>query len=46
MSKESGMKAGFEKLSGFGINAFTEDELDTLHHATLKILNETGIKVE
>ncbi len=40
------MKAGFEKLSGFGLNAFTQDELDILHYATLKILNETGIKVE
>ena len=40
------MKADFEKLSGFGLDVFTEDELDILHHATLRILNETGIKVE
>ena len=40
------MKAGFEKLSGFGLNAFTHDELDTIHYATLRILSETGMKVE
>ena len=40
------MKAGFEKMSGFGLNAFTHDELDTIHYATLRILSETGVKVE
>ena len=40
------MKAGFEKMSGFGLNAFTQAELDTIHYATLRIFSETGIKVE
>ena len=40
------MKAGFEKMSGFGLNAFTQDELDIIHYATLRILSETGVKVE
>jgi trimethylamine--corrinoid protein Co-methyltransferase len=40
------MKAGFKKLSGFGLNVFTQDELDSIHYATLRIMGQTGIKVE
>lgn len=40
------LKAGFNSLSGFGLNAFTADELESLHLATLEVLSEVGIKVE
>jgi trimethylamine--corrinoid protein Co-methyltransferase len=40
------MKAGINKTSGFGLNAFTQNELESIHYATLRILGETGIKVE
>ena len=40
------MRAGINRLSGFGINAFTQDQLDSIHYATLRILGGTGIKVE
>lgn len=40
------MRAGFEQLSGFGLNVFTDAELDSIHYATLRIMGETGIKVE
>ena len=32
--------------SGFGLKAFTNDELNAVHNASLRILRETGIKVE
>ncbi len=32
--------------SGFGLNVFSDDEVRTLHHATLEILQDVGIKVE
>ncbi|MCF8069216.1 MAG: trimethylamine methyltransferase family protein [Desulfobacterales bacterium] len=40
------MKAGFEELKGFGLNVFTEEELDTIHYATLQVMSNTGIQVE
>jgi trimethylamine--corrinoid protein Co-methyltransferase len=39
-------KAGMHGLSGFGLDAFSEDELDSLHYATLHVLQHTGLRVE
>ena len=39
-------KAGFNMLSGYGLNAFTDQELEAIHSATLQVLWNTGIKVE
>jgi trimethylamine--corrinoid protein Co-methyltransferase len=39
-------KAGTRQFSGFGLNTFSEDELKSLHYATLQVLHRTGIKVE
>lgn len=39
-------RAGFNTLSGYGLNAFTDRELETVHAATLQVLRNTGIKVE
>lgn len=40
------VRAGFNQMSGFGLNAFTEQELSAVHAATLQVLRRTGIKVE
>jgi trimethylamine--corrinoid protein Co-methyltransferase len=40
------LRAGISTISGFGLQVFTEDELDALHIATLEVLAEAGIKVE
>ena len=40
------LMAGSNLLSGFGLNAFSKDELDSIHHATLQVFQRTGIKVE
>lgn len=40
------VKAGMNTLSGWGLNAFTNDELDAIHYATLEILRDVGVKVE
>lgn len=40
------LKAGMNRFEGFGLQAFTRDELDTIHFATLQVLKDTGIKVE
>ncbi|MEH0020370.1 MAG: trimethylamine methyltransferase family protein [Desulfobacter sp.] len=39
-------KAGFSTQSGYGLTAFTDQELEAVHAATLQILWNTGIKVE
>lgn len=39
-------KAGMNIHTGFSLNAFTDDELRTIHNASLRILKDTGIKVE
>ena len=39
-------KAGFNSLTGYGINAFTTQELEAIHAATLQVFQNTGIKVE
>ncbi len=40
------LQAGITKVSGMGLNLFTKNELDTLHFATLDVLQNTGIKME
>jgi len=40
------VKAHFATRSGFGINAFTDKELEAIHFATLQVLKNTGIKIE
>ena len=38
-------KSGIGTTAGFGLAAFSRDELDSIHYATLQILQDTGIKV-
>lgn len=40
------VKAGMHVLSGFGLNGFSDDELDSIHYGTLQVLQHTGLKVE
>jgi trimethylamine---corrinoid protein Co-methyltransferase len=40
------MRSGINQLAGFGLNVLTEDQLDTIHFATLEVFKKTGIKVE
>lgn len=39
-------RAGYNQLSGFGVNMFTDDELYALHLSTLEVLNDVGIGVK
>ena len=39
-------KAGFNTLNGYGLNAFTDQEREAIHGATLQVFQNTGIKVE
>ena len=41
-----GIKAGVQVIAGFGLNVFSGDELDSIHHATLEVLQQTGLKVK
>jgi len=38
-------RSGIGTTAGFGLGAFSRDELDTIHYATLQIFQDTGIKV-
>lgn len=38
-------KAGRKVVNGFGLQMFTEEELDDIHLATLEVLEKTGIKL-
>ncbi len=38
-------RIGIGTTSGYGLKAFSRDELDSLHYATLQILQDTGVKV-
>ncbi|MGD2187935.1 MAG: trimethylamine methyltransferase family protein [Desulfobacterales bacterium] len=38
-------RSGIGTTAGFGLAAFSRDELDSIHYATLQILQDTGIKV-
>ena len=40
-----GMRAGYERLSGWGLNMFTSEELSELHTATLDVLEHAGLIV-
>jgi trimethylamine--corrinoid protein Co-methyltransferase len=39
-------KVGMQVLSGFGLNALSDDQLDSIHYATLQVLKRTGLRVE
>ena len=39
-------RSGVGTTAGFGLAAFSKDELDTIHYATLQVLKDTGIKVQ
>ena len=39
------LRSGISVSSGLGLSSFSRDELDSIHYATLQILQETGIKV-
>ena len=41
-----GTKAGLESMTSSGLKLLSNDELDTLHYATLQVLQKTGIRVE
>ena len=41
-----GTKAGLESMVSSGLKLLSNDELDTLHYATLQVLQKTGIRVE
>jgi len=38
-------RSGISASSGLGLSSFSKDELDSIHYATLQILQNTGIKV-
>jgi trimethylamine--corrinoid protein Co-methyltransferase len=38
-------RSGIGTTSGFGLSAFSKDELDSIHYGTLQIFQDTGIKV-
>ena len=38
-------RSGISSSSGLGLGSFSQDELDSIHYATLQILQNTGIKV-
>lgn len=40
-----GMRAGFRALEGLSLNVFSDDEIEEIHLATLRVLWETGIRV-
>ncbi len=39
------IRSGIGTTAGFGLAAHSRDELDSIHYATLQILQDTGIKV-
>ena len=40
------VKAGYNHQSGFGLDAFSPDEIKSIHLGTLHVFQNTGIKVE
>lgn len=40
------VKTNYHFSNGFGLTAFTDEEIKTIHEATLKVLCQTGIMVE
>ena len=41
-----GLKAGKKHSGGFGLNVFSDDELNEIHLATMEVLKSTGVFVE
>ncbi|MGD8521158.1 MAG: trimethylamine methyltransferase family protein [Desulfobacterales bacterium] len=39
------LRSGIGTTAGFGLTTHSKDELDSIHYATLQILQDTGIKV-
>jgi trimethylamine--corrinoid protein Co-methyltransferase len=39
-------KCGINNYEGFELNSFSQEQIETLHEATLKVLQKTGVKVE
>ncbi len=39
-------RSGVQAMQGFGLSAFSLDQLDTIHMASLHVLNTVGVKVE
>ncbi len=39
-------KAGVFTNNGWGLRAFTDDDLDTIHHASLELFQDVGVKIE
>jgi trimethylamine--corrinoid protein Co-methyltransferase len=46
MRVKRNVHAGRQRRSGLSLNAFTEDELEDLHLATLEVLERTGVFME
>jgi trimethylamine--corrinoid protein Co-methyltransferase len=44
--RHSTWEQGLSTLDGWGLNAFTPDDLDSIHAATLKVLEDVGIRIE
>ncbi|MBT4289184.1 MAG: Trimethylamine methyltransferase MttB, partial [Deltaproteobacteria bacterium] len=40
------IKAGYNNRTGFGLDAFSQDELKSIHLATLHVFQNTGIRLE
>jgi trimethylamine---corrinoid protein Co-methyltransferase len=45
MKTKKNMRTGISSFAGFGLRAFSSDDLESIHEATLHILRHTGIKV-
>jgi len=39
-------KSGINICQGFGLKSFSQEQIETLHYATLEVLQVTGVKVE
>lgn len=42
---KEGMRAGFKAMDGMSLNFFSDDEINEIHCATLRVLQETGVRV-
>lgn len=40
------LHAGFNRVDGFGVNVFSQDELEAIHLATLDVLQHVGVRVD
>jgi trimethylamine--corrinoid protein Co-methyltransferase len=39
------LQAGINRIDGFGLNMFSDDELYAIHCATLEVMRDTGLYV-